>query len=226
MGADSEQGTTASDDFGVEASRRERRLELVATLLMAVAAVATAWASYQAARWHGEQAREFSRANAARIESARASGLENRQVLIDIATFTQWVDAYAQNDAELADFYRQRFRDEFRPAVDAWIVTRPLENPAAPQTPFALPAYRLASGEKAARLETEAGAHSEQANRDIDRADTYVLCVVLFAASLFFAGISTRLRTGTARTVVLACGCVLFLGTLVWLATFPVSADI
>jgi hypothetical protein len=49
-----------------------------------------------------------------------------------VATFTQWVDAYARNETQLADFYRQRFRPEFKPAVEAWIATRPLQNPQAP----------------------------------------------------------------------------------------------
>jgi hypothetical protein len=205
-------------------SRRERHLEWATTLLLALAALATAWSSYQAARWHGEQAKEFSQANAARVESTRASGLENRQVLIDVTTFSQWVDAYAREETVLADFYRARFRDEFKPAVDAWLATRPLQNPDAPKSPFAMPEYRLASGEEAARLQAEAAAHSEEANEDIERADQYVLCVVLFAASLFFAGMSTRLRAEKARIAVLGIGCVLFVGTLAWIGTLPVGA--
>ena len=50
-----------------------------------------------------------------------------------------------------------------------------------------------------------------------------MLAVVLFASSIFFAGISTRLESLRARTAVLALGCVLFLGTLIWIATFPVQ---
>ncbi len=53
------------------AARSRNRHEVVATLLLAVAAVATAWASYQATRWNGEQARATSRTNALRIEAAR-----------------------------------------------------------------------------------------------------------------------------------------------------------
>lgn len=204
-------------------AHHEDRLELVTTILLAVAAVATAWASYQAARWHGEQAASFARANAARIESTRASDLANRQVLIDVTTFSQWADAYARDETELAGFYRERFRDEFKPAVDAWIATRPLESPSAPQTPFAMPQYRLAASDEAQRLEEEAARQSAEATEDIDRAETYVLCVVLFAVALFFAGMSTRLRAGTARTAVLVLGCAIFLGAVVWLATFPVS---
>jgi hypothetical protein len=48
--------------------RFERHYELAATVLLAMAAVATAWASYQAARWHGEQARSQSASIAPRRE--------------------------------------------------------------------------------------------------------------------------------------------------------------
>ena len=49
-----------------------------------------------------------------------------------------------------------------------------------------------------------------------------MLAVVLFATSLFFAGISIKLSTRNARLLVLGLGWVLFLGTAVWLATLPV----
>ena len=49
-----------------------------------------------------------------------------------------------------------------------------------------------------------------------------MLAVVLFASSLFFAGISSKLETLTARTAILSLGCFLFLTTAIWLATFPV----
>ena len=71
-------------------------MELVATVLLAVATVATAWSGYQSTRWNGEQAKAGARANALRIESAKAAGLANSQTEIDVATFTQWVNAYAQ----------------------------------------------------------------------------------------------------------------------------------
>ena len=95
-------------------------VEVVSTVVLAVAALTIAWSGYQASRWTGEQAKAFSRANAARVESTRWSDLANTQTEIDVATFTQWVDAYARNETMLADFYRKRFRAEFKPAVEAW----------------------------------------------------------------------------------------------------------
>jgi hypothetical protein len=60
----------------------------------------------------------------------------------------------------------------------------------------------------------------------IQRADKYTLTVVLFAASLFFAGISTRLRSSAARIVTLGVVYALFLGSAIWIATFPVSLSV
>ena len=49
-----------------------------------------------------------------------------------------------------------------------------------------------------------------------------MLGVVLFASALFFAGLSTKLESPGPRKAVVALGCVLFLGTLVYLATLPI----
>jgi hypothetical protein len=206
--------------------RFDRHFELAATVLLALAAVATAWAAYQSARWHGEQARAQSASIGARVESTRAANVANRQAQIDVALFTQWVDAYARDETELSAFYRKRFRPEFRPAFNSWVATRPRTNPNAPLSPFAMPQYKLAATAQADRLEAQAATASVRVGRFIQRADDYSLAVVLFAASLFFAGISTRLRSPTTRMTILGLGYVLFLGSVIWIATFPVSLSV
>jgi hypothetical protein len=206
--------------------RRIAWLEVLATLLLALAAVATAWASYQASRWQGQQALAGGRANAARIEANREAAVANRQIQTDVATFIQWVDAYAKGERQLEDFYYLRFRPEFKPAVEAWIATRPLKNPKAPLTPFVMPQYQSAALARADALEAAGDAEGAAAKRNVERAGRYVLCVVLFAMALFFAGISTRMRNVRSRTVVLSLGWVAFLGTAIWLATFPVTVQL
>jgi hypothetical protein len=136
------------------------------------------------------------------------------------------VDAYARDETELASFYRRRFRLEFRPAFEAWVATRPRKNRNAPLSPFAMPQYRVAAAAKADRLEVQAAGFSERVGELIQRADNYALAGVLFAVSLFFAGISTRLRSPTSRMVVLGLGYALFLGSVIWIATFPVSVSV
>jgi hypothetical protein len=202
------------------------RLELVAALLLALATVATAWSGYQSTRWNGEQSKATARANALRIDSAKAAGLANTQTEVDVATFTQWVNAYAHGETRLTDFYFDRFREEFRPAVEAWVATRPLKNPEAPLTPFAMPQYELAARAEAARLDAEAEVYAASARRNIQRASNYVLGVVLFASALFFAGISTKLGSPRIRAAVLVLGCAVFVLTAVWIATSPVSVTV
>ena len=87
-----------------------------------------------------------------------AASADSQTQQIDVATFTQWVDAYALDEKELAAFYLRRFRAEFKPAVHAGIATRALKNANAPLTPFAMPQYRLAARADAVRLEASAEA--------------------------------------------------------------------
>jgi hypothetical protein len=210
----------------VTESHRRDWVEIAATVLLAFAAVATAWSSYQATRWNGEQAKTSGSVNKTRVEAARVSDLANAQQQVDVATFMQWVDSYARGETRLVNFYRERFRDEFKPAFNAWIATKPLKTEGAPLTPFAMPQYQLAARTEAARLDESAEELAAQVRRDIQRASNYVLGVVLFAVALFFAGMSTKLTAPGLRKAMLVVGYVIFLGTVVWIATSPVSVAV
>ncbi|HKE50596.1 MAG TPA: hypothetical protein VKE25_03720 [Actinomycetes bacterium] len=204
---------------------RDRR-ELLVTMLLVGAALATSWSSYQATRWNGEQAKATSRTSGIRIDAARAQGLAEAQTQVDVATFVAWADADRRGDNDLAEFYVDRFRDEFRPAFDAWLATRPFEDPAAPPTPFAMAEYQVASRDEAARLDAAAEASAAAVRRDIQRASNYVLTVVLYAMVLFFAGMSTRIGSRRLRWVLALAGCLVFVATIAWIGTFPVSVQV
>jgi hypothetical protein len=201
---------------------RRRRVELLATILLALAAVGTAWSTYQSTQWRGEQAADNSKASTARIESSEASTRAGQLTQIDIATFTEWVNADVAGNTRLADFYRQRFRAEFVAAFDAWLAAKPLTNAKAPSTPFAMPQYQLADAAEARRLSAQADLQSTRANRANQRADKYMLAVVLFASSLFFAGMSTKLHSLRQQEVLLGIGGTIFVASAVFVATFPV----
>ena len=204
-------------------THRRDWVEIGATVLLAFAAVATAWSSYQATRWNGEQAKTSGSVNKTRIEAARASGMANAQQQVDVATFMQWVDSYARGEAKLMKFYRARFREEFKPAFEAWIATKPLKTEGAPLTPFAMPQYRLAARTESERLEAKAATEAAAANRNVQRATNYVLGVVLFSSALFFGGISSRIENPRTRAMILGLGCLVLLAGLAWIATRPIS---
>ena len=208
----------------MEAGRKEHWVELLSTVLLACAALATAWSTYQSTRWRGEQAVSTSKATASRIQSSQAATRAGQLTQIDIATFVQWTNARVGGNSELAAFYRRRFRPEFQPAFDAWLAAKPFSDPNAPLTPFALPQYKVAQAAESEKLNAQAGGHTNDAEAANERADNYVLAVVLLAAALFFAGISTKLHSLRQRQALLALGWLIFLGTTIWLITSPVQA--
>ncbi|MGO4258287.1 hypothetical protein [Marmoricola sp. RAF53] len=201
-------------------------LEVIVTVLLVVAALGTSWSSYQATRWNGEQAKATARTNAIRIEAARAQGLAQAQTQVDVATWIAWSGADRAGDQELADFYEQRFRPGFKPAFAAWEATKPLTNPDAPPTPFAMPEYRATQTADAERLDQEAAASAERVGRNIQRASNYVLTVVLYAVVLFFAGVSTRIHDRRLRRILVGVGTAVLIGNLIWISTFPVSVTV
>jgi hypothetical protein len=89
-----------------------------------------------------------------------------------------------------------------------------------------MPQYRLAARTTAARLEVGADASAQSAVMNIGRATDYVLAAVLLAAALFFAGMSTKLQKAALRRSLLVFGLVVFLGTIGWVATFPISISV
>ena len=145
---------------------------------------------------------------------------------MDIATYIEWTNATVTDTGELADFYLVRFRPEFRPAFDAWLATDPLASAGAPPTPFAMDEYQLDAAAEAERLDAEADVMAAVVRRNVQRAGNYVLGVVLFAVALFFAGMSAKLRGAGARKALLIVGCIVFVTTAAWIATFPVSLSV
>jgi hypothetical protein len=89
-----------------------------------------------------------------------------------------------------------------------------------------MPQYKLAARAESDRLDAQAELFAAQARRNIQRASNYVLGVVLFASSLFFAGMSAKLTTPRRRVAMLVIGCVVFLSTALWIATSPVSLSV
>lgn len=209
-----------------EPKRRRDWQEVLVTVLLVVAALGTTWSSYQASRWNGEQAKAASATNAIRIDAASAQGLAEAQTQVDVATFIAWADADRSGEDQLAEFYVDRFRDEFRPAFATWLATRPLVNPNAPPTPFAMDEYQVASRDEAEQLDAAAEASAAEVRQDIQRASNYVLTVVLYAVVLFFAGVSTRINNRRLRWILTGAGCIALVGALTWITTFPVSLQV
>ena len=168
--------------------RASHRLSVLVTALLSVTALATSWAGYQASVWNGRQLRYATDAASLRTTSTRVATRADQERVVDVQSFTSWLDAYAREDARLAGFYERRFRPEFQPAFRVWLASRPLQSPDAAPTPFALPEYRLAADAEAQRLAAAADAQNVLSQRANSASDGYVLVAVILATVMFFAG--------------------------------------
>ncbi len=215
------------------------RVELIATIAIAIATILTAWSAFQAGKWGGTQAINFSEAGAARTESTRADTLAGQLTQIDVAMYLDWVTALVEESRDgllpplsvgdlqpvpgtVSGFIANRFRDEFIPAVDAWIATDPANNPDAPKTPFIMEEYVVAKSIEATDLANFADEKAQAARDANQNGDNYVLTMVLFASVLFFGGVSSKMATARNRYLMLGFGGVVLVSGIVILTTLPV----
>ncbi|MBZ4408414.1 hypothetical protein OWM54_04915 [Myxococcus sp. MISCRS1] len=201
--------------------RREYMVELLATVLLALATVGSAWSAYQATRWSGEQSYEYSKANALRSEAVRAANEMALLVEVDTSTFGNWAAAWSDGDEKRARFFEQRFREEFRPAFEAWRAEGLLQGVAPPDTPFTRPEYYPAPRERSRLLNEEASATFDKAREATQNGDNFTFCVVLFASVLFFAGVATKLDHPSLKLSLLALGVVMMVVASAYMFSLP-----
>jgi hypothetical protein len=215
------------DDDGTElpsdAGWWARHVELIGVLLIALTAVLTAWTAFESSKWGGVMSIRFSEAGALRTESVRQSNVANRQSLVDVTLFTNYVDAVATDRQDLADFYRDRFPERLEIATAAWLDTDPLTSPDAPGSPFDMPEYELEAAEEATKLERAADDRATSAREANQRGDNYTLTTVFFATVLLLAALSGRVGSPRLQRGLLVTAAIIFIATVSVVSTFPVE---
>jgi hypothetical protein len=186
------------------------KMDIIFAILLLIATLSTAFCVYQATRWNGIQAIDFGDASKYRTESVRASNAANTLVIIDVQLFTSWVDAAGQGDLIEANFIRERFREEFKPAFEVWIAKANTTNPIPPGTPFELPEYIVAKYTESDLLEENATTAFNEGKDANTNGDQYISNTVLFAIVLFFCGIYTRWDSIKIRTGILIVTLIVF----------------
>lgn len=205
-------------------STREKRFEVVATVILAVAALATAWSGYQASLWGGIQSSNYTQASASRTAAAQLRSEANQFRLADLSTFENYVDATIDGDESLAAFYQERFRSEFAVAFDAWWELEPFDNPDAPASPLAMPEYQLAADAEAESLDARADALFEEGEDANNYSDVYTMSTLLLAVALFFTAISERFEYMRVRTALLGLAALGVVAALVVALGQPVTS--
>ena len=209
----------------VEPAKRKPGFEVACAIVLALATTASAWCAYQSKLWGGVQAARAGAAVRAGREGAVNSLAAMQLRAFDASMFIAYMQARIEGNTGMEAFLAQRFRPEMKSAVEAWLKLDPLNNPAAPPSPFRLAEYAQAETVEAARqaeLASKAMAASGEARRN---SDDYVLLTVVFASVLFFGGIARAFDSRPLRTALAALAVLLFLGTLVALTTMPICHE-
>ncbi|WP_237840879.1 hypothetical protein [Cellulosimicrobium cellulans] len=215
--ARADQGETAGHG---EHARRSWR-ETVTVVLLAVTAVLTAWSGFESSKWGGEMSIAFSRASTQRIEASTERAHADAARSVDLQVFSLWLEAYATGDTVLEEFTRARFTPHFQPAFDEWLASRPLQNPEAAPSPFALDAYVPPGEAEAVEADERADALFAQALENNQRGDNYTLTTVLFALVLFFGAFAGRFRSERAAWAMTGLACVVLVVGVGFLLAFP-----
>lgn len=204
-----------------------RWAETLSAILLSIAGLTTAWASYQASLWGGEQVSHYGIAGGLLTSASQYDIIAGQTAVIDTALFVAWTDAALRGEVDRQDFLQRRFSPTFAAAFVPWRA----------QFPDDLAGYRLPPGvtqvnvpkvdypqaAKAAELREKATAifeKGEAANRHSDR---FVAVTVLLSTVLFLTGISQLLRRTAPRLALLGLSGLLLVIALGWLVQIPTA---
>lgn len=183
------------------------------------------WSAYQSTRWSGVQAEAYSSAAASRTAATQATNIYAAEVQVDVESWLAWLQHYAQGDTEAAAFLRDRLRDDFKPAFDAWLAQVPAGE-APPGTPFDMDEYESAAEAEAIELNAQADVFADEARRANQTGDNFVLVAVIMASVLFFAGVGTKFQGRFIRLAMLGGAILLFLGGVLFAFSMPQNVGI
>ncbi len=209
----------------LEASHRKSRVELLCAIILSLATTSSAWCAYQSKLWSGVQGARGGIAGgaAAQASQSRLKAMQIRSM--EEALIIKIFEAHRDKNLDIADFYSARLPPQTQVALRAWWKTKPLTNPKAPATPFAMDEYdqpELIEAAEHDKVAAEASAAGARAGRN---SDTYVLLTVMFASVLFFGGIGGTFSSRRLRRAMMYIALVLFLLTFSVLCMMPVAWD-
>lgn len=195
------------------AASKDKWVDIVSAIVLAIASLMAAWNGYEATRWNGRQSEATNQMLAAQVAATRAGNTGEQRQLIDIFAFSSWLNAMLVGDQETADFYQSHFRAEFGQIFDAWLATDPLTNPDAPINPFAMPGYVLEDLRRAAEFEQSASDFAEQSREANTIGSNYIRNTLFISVSLFFAGLARTFERRAAHILMLTvAGMMLLIG--------------
>ena len=186
--------------------RRLRIVDAITAVLLSVAAIATAWATFQASQWADRQGDSVAAASIARSDAIRESHDAAKVEQVDTAMWLDWLDSYSQGDRARADFLTERFRPTLATAWREWagkaVIGKDGRPTAVPRgTPFDEPEYVIPQAGRADSLGAKAESEMAAAQKASATGSQFVTAALVLALVMFFSGIATKFRNPKLQVV-------------------------
>ena len=196
-------------------------IEIGAAALLALATLMSAWSAFNSSRWHGESTDYYSKSELAMTRSSELLDVEIQNRILDTLAFISYANTILAGDPTATEAYWTRLNPRLKTAIEAWEKLDPMNNPKVPRTPFQMPEYKDEYAEASIRVAKQASGYTSKARQAVHNSENFILLTVLFAAVLFFAGISTKFDSKLIKLTMLGFGMVVFLASVIIFALQP-----
>jgi hypothetical protein len=167
-------------------------LQVIAAILLGLAATFTALSAYEAALMDGEALQGYTNSTRTLNDANAFYDQGNQTTAMDQQLFIAYATAVHEGNDDLARYLTTLMRPELKKAITWWKTSgsaRPPLDPSVQENPYSVDDF-----DEAYDLEHEAGRLYKRAIHADNTGDKFQLSTVLFALTLFFGGISTVFR--------------------------------
>jgi hypothetical protein len=198
---------------------RERdRLEVYNTIMLAIATLAVAWCSYQAALWNGIQTFRLAESNKYSRLAQQTLIQSGQNKAMEEAVIINFVDAVLNKDHGKIDYILKGVRPELANILNNWLQANPLERATAPRHPMVMPEYEELMGkrmEESAKMSLKADEAFRTAQAANLNGDRYSLLTVLLSMVMFLGAITTKLVRINVRILLTIISAIICIGVLI-----------
>jgi hypothetical protein len=208
----------ATQETARASESRSRRLEILAAILLGLAATATAWSAYWSAIYGGDSIKGYAESNSLTSQATDVYGDATGQYNYDRSLFLQYAELRLTDQGDVADAFRENFFSDNLSATVDWYdqtgdeITDPFD--ADSGSPYGLDEWGVGND-----LMDRADQAYQDAVATDDKGDRFDLSTVFLALALFFGGIATVFQRHRPQVGTLAVGAVSFtigVGAVVW----------
>lgn len=203
----------------------DKKIDLIVTIILSASLISTAWCAYQSNLWSGIQTFAIKESNGNMQQFVLNTIQQGQYSTVDVITFVEYVNALHNDDEKNSEFYYQRLRPDFKPAVDAWLETNPFENPDAPPHPFVMSEYKKTFSTQAEQFLVKSFEKTEEAVSANMNSDNYVLLTVIFSILLFLGGIQNKIKVASNTILLVSCIVIFSLATI-GMFLLPIASNV